>query len=62
MQFFFVCLGKRFGVLQIKVGIAYVILNYCLSVGKKTQLPIRYDPINIMTVPVGGLWINFSRL
>ncbi|KAJ3641253.1 hypothetical protein Zmor_027767 [Zophobas morio] len=57
-----ICLGKRFGVLQIKVGIAYVILNYSLSVGKKTQLPIRYDPINIMTVPVGGLWINFSRL
>ncbi|XP_044262899.1 cytochrome P450 6g1-like [Tribolium madens] len=56
------CLGQRFGLLQIKVGVAHIVHNYELAVNKKTKVPIRYDPVNPITAAVGGLWLNFRKI
>ncbi|XP_044262896.1 probable cytochrome P450 6a13 isoform X2 [Tribolium madens] len=56
------CLGQRFGVLQLKVGIAYIINHYELTVNEKTQMPIRYVPTNAVTEPLGGLWLNLKKI
>ncbi|EFA04564.1 probable cytochrome P450 6a13 [Tribolium castaneum] len=56
------CLGQRFGLLQIKVGLAYIVKNFELSLNKKTKLPLKYDPINPLVTPTGGLWIDFKKI
>lgn len=55
-------LGLRFGITQIKVGIAHIIKNYQLSVNSKTQLPLKFDPYYIMADPIGGLWADFHKI
>jgi cytochrome P450 family 28 len=55
-------LGQRFGFLQVKIGVAYIIRHYELSVNEKTKLPIQFDKTNIMTSPVGGLWLDFKKI
>jgi cytochrome P450 len=56
------CLGQRFARLQMKIGIAYIVKNFKLSVHEKTRVPIEYDPLSIVTTPKGGLWINFESV
>jgi cytochrome P450 family 28 len=56
------CLGQRFGVLQIKIGVVYILKNYQLLVNKKTQRPLKYNPMYFLTSPVGGLWIDFKKI
>lgn len=58
----FLVLGQKFGMLQVKAGIAYIIRNYEISVNGKTQLPLKYSITNAMTAPVGGLWLDFKKI
>lgn len=52
----------RFGLTQIKLGVAQIIKNFELSVNSKTQLPLTYDKWYIMLCPIGGLWMNFKKI
>ncbi|XP_068912344.1 cytochrome P450 6k1-like [Tenebrio molitor] len=56
------CLGQRFGLLQIKVGVSYVVNNFELSVNKRTKLPLQYDPTYFLTSPIGGMWIDYKKI
>lgn len=54
--------GLRFGILQIKVGIAHIIKNFAISLNKKTKLPLKIDPCYILTSPIGGFWLDFENI
>ncbi|KAJ3642767.1 hypothetical protein Zmor_025523 [Zophobas morio] len=56
------CLGQRFGSLQVKIGVAYIIRNFEISVNGKTQLPIKYDPVYILTLPKEPVWLDFKKI
>ncbi|CAH1985082.1 unnamed protein product [Acanthoscelides obtectus] len=56
------CLGKRFGVLQIKVGVIDIISNFELSVNEKTELPLKYNPWFFVVAPTKGIWINAKKI
>nr|CAH7766314.1 unnamed protein product [Callosobruchus chinensis] len=56
------CLGKAFGALQIKVGVADIISNFELTVNKKTKLPLMYNPWFFVVAPTDGLWIDFKKI
>ncbi|CAG9858620.1 unnamed protein product [Phyllotreta striolata] len=56
-----ICIGQRFGVTQVKVGLAYVIRNFQCTVNSKTQLPLKFDPYFPMILAVGGLWLDFKK-
>lgn len=55
-------LGLRFGILQIKVGVAYVIKNFAISLNQKTKQPLKIDPCYILSSPIGGFWLDFKQL
>ena len=57
-----VVLGQRFGALQVKVGVSYLIKNFELRLNKKTQVPLKFDPANVLVAPIGGLWIDFKKI
>nr|ANS06318.1 cytochrome P450 [Agasicles hygrophila]AZR39417.1 cytochrome P450 [Agasicles hygrophila] len=56
------CLGKKFGLVQLKVGIANIINNFKITFNTKTRYPLKYDPHYIIMVAVGGIWLDFHKL
>jgi hypothetical protein len=57
----FVISGIRFGLLQFKVGLIFLLSKYKFSVCEKTQLPVKLDcrPI-IVSSPV-SIWLRVNR-
>lgn len=56
------CLGMKFAVLQVKAGIFEIIKHFRVSVNKKTQEPLVLKPSEILTVPIGGIWLDFEKV
>ncbi|XP_057654963.1 cytochrome P450 6a2-like [Diorhabda carinulata] len=57
------CIGFRFGMMQVKVGLAVILSNFRVNVHEKTQLPIKYAYTNAFILGVdGGVWLSVSRL
>lgn len=56
------CLGMRFALVQVKAGIVEIIKNFRVSVNKKTQEPLVLMPSEILTVPIGGLWLDIEKI
>ncbi|KAK9884812.1 hypothetical protein WA026_009039 [Henosepilachna vigintioctopunctata] len=56
------CIGARFGLMQTKVGLVALLLNYELSINKKTQEPLQFDPEFVVASTKGGLWLDFKKI
>lgn len=57
-----ICLGMRFALAQAKAGLIEIVKNFEISVNKKTQEPFVLDPKEFMTMPIGGIWLNFKSI
>nr|QYA71971.1 cytochrome P450 [Anoplophora glabripennis] len=56
------CIGSRFGLLQVKIGIAQMIRNFEITLNEKTIYPMKYDPIYFTLYPKGGVWFNCKKI
>ncbi|KAI7815159.1 cytochrome p450 [Rhyzopertha dominica] len=56
------CLGRRFALMQIKIGLIYIVKNFEISINEKTIRPLKIDPIYFMNAPKGGIWYNFKKI
>ncbi|XP_067000520.2 cytochrome P450 6j1 [Anabrus simplex] len=56
------CLGRRFAELQIKVGVASIILHYDIKRTVKTPDPVVQDPDHFFATAKDGLWLDFQKL
>ncbi|CAG9859907.1 unnamed protein product [Phyllotreta striolata] len=56
------CIGMRFGKLQTKVGIAFVLHKYKITLSKKTQIPMQIDPTKVFPTVIGGVWLNLEKI
>lgn len=54
-----ICMGMRYGTLQVKVAIVELIRNFIFKPNTKTQMPCVYDPSEFLLSQIGGLWVNF---
>jgi len=55
------CIGMRFGLLQVKVGLIFLLSNYNFSVCEKTQLPVKLEPRqNTVSIPV-SVWLRVNK-
>lgn len=54
------CLGMRFAMLQIKVALVYLALNFNMKLSPN-QKPIVIDPQSLISTPKDGIWIRFER-
>ncbi|KAL3280181.1 hypothetical protein HHI36_017681 [Cryptolaemus montrouzieri] len=57
-----VCIGTRFGMMQTKVGLVALMLNYEITVSKKTREPLQYDPQSFVTSTKGGIWLDLKKI
>lgn len=54
-----ICLGMKYGLLQVKVAVVELIRNFLFIPNAKTQSPGVYDPANFLLSKLGGLWADF---
>ncbi|XP_057660426.1 probable cytochrome P450 6a20 [Diorhabda carinulata] len=56
------CIGARFGMLQIKVAVASIINTFKVTINDKTKLPIRYTTSTFVPTVEGDVWLDFHKL
>lgn len=56
------CIGMRFGLMQSKVAVAKIILNYDITTNERTSIPLKFIPSAPLLAPVDGMWLNLMKL
>nr|XP_046472826.1 cytochrome P450 6j1-like isoform X4 [Neodiprion pinetum] len=56
------CIGARFAVYQTKLGLIKVLSNFKVDVCDKTHIPYKPDPKSFLLVPIGGVYLQFSKV
>ncbi|KAL3280180.1 hypothetical protein HHI36_017680 [Cryptolaemus montrouzieri] len=57
-----VCIGTRFGMMQTKVGLVALLLNYEFFVSDKTREPLQYESESFIISTKGGIWLDFKKI
>lgn len=56
------CIGSRFGMMQARVGLVTLLLNYEFSPSEKTPIPMVFDETSVVLSPKDGLWLNLKKI
>lgn len=56
------CVGLRFGLMQTRVGLAYLLKNFKFSVSEKTQIPIKYSKESFVSIAEGDIYLSVEKL
>ncbi|XP_026474636.1 probable cytochrome P450 6g2 [Ctenocephalides felis] len=56
------CIGERFGLLQTKVGLAYILKDFHFTPCEKTRVPLQLDSKAMFLAPKGGIHLQFERI
>lgn len=56
------CIGLRFSMLQIRIGLVKLLGNFEFSVSSKTQYPIKYNKRKFVLSPEEGMWLEVSKV
>jgi cytochrome P450 family 6 len=56
-----ICIGRRFGLLQTKVGVVSLISKFQFNVCKKTPIPLVLDPKSFIMASSGGMWLQIGK-
>ena len=56
------CIGKRMGMMTVKIVTALILQYYLLETSPRTKLPLKMDPNTFAWVAKGGLWVNFKPI
>ncbi|XP_059612803.1 cytochrome P450 6A1-like [Phlebotomus argentipes] len=56
------CIGMRFGMMQTKIGISCLLMNYKFSPCAKTKYPIEYMKSSALLSPIGDCWFKVDKI
>ncbi|KZC03879.1 Cytochrome P450 9e2 [Dufourea novaeangliae] len=54
------CIGKRFGQMQTKILLFYLLQQCKLEPSSKTMMPIEFDTAGVLQLPKNGFWMNIK--
>lgn len=54
--------GKRFGLLQSKVGLITILRNYEITLDKKTSDLFKFEPNELILRKTGDVWIKLKHI
>ncbi|CAG9768729.1 unnamed protein product [Ceutorhynchus assimilis] len=57
-----ICLGQRFGIMQVRMGIIEIIKNFQVNLSDKTKLPFEFLPWTILNKVKHGVWLTYKKL
>ena len=61
VQYLFLVLGMRLGLLQTKVGLVSSLSKYEFHVCEETAVPLVFDPKSFILCPVGGIKLQIRN-
>eukprot|EP00099_Drosophila_melanogaster_P019149 NP_610390.1 Cyp6a13 [Drosophila melanogaster] len=56
------CIGERFGKLQVKVGLVYLLRDFKFSRSEKTQIPLKFSSRNFLISTQEGVHLRMEGL
>ncbi|KAH8321299.1 hypothetical protein KR074_001096, partial [Drosophila pseudoananassae] len=56
------CIGERFGKMQVKVGIAYLLRDFKFDRSDKTQVPLKFSNRTFLITTQQGIHLQMKRL
>ncbi|KAG8285713.1 hypothetical protein J6590_074826 [Homalodisca vitripennis] len=56
------CIGNKFATCQVKVLLANILANFKLVKCNKTAEKMKLNPLLLMPVAEGGIWLQFQEL
>ncbi|XP_037947264.1 probable cytochrome P450 6a13 [Teleopsis dalmanni] len=56
------CIGKRFGTLQVQIGIIVLLKSFRISITEHTEIPARYSLKGFLLTPTAGMKLKFEKL
>ncbi|KAK9884792.1 hypothetical protein WA026_009020 [Henosepilachna vigintioctopunctata] len=57
-----ICIGARFGMMQTKVGLTALLVNYEFDISEKTPNPLLYNPDSFILSTKGEMFLNVKRI
>ena len=56
------CIGLRFGLMQSKIALAQLLLNFKFSPTSRTTIPMRFDTRSLTLAPHNDMWLKMEKL
>ncbi|XP_047000065.1 cytochrome P450 6k1-like [Schistocerca americana] len=56
-----ICIGMRLGLLQVKVGLAYLLSRYNVRTTEKTVTNLEYSSMSIILMPKSGIQLRLEK-
>uniref|UniRef100_A0A1Y1KCH3 Cytochrome P450 n=1 Tax=Photinus pyralis TaxID=7054 RepID=A0A1Y1KCH3_PHOPY len=56
------CIGLRFGLMQVAVGLALLLKNFRFTLSEKTKVPLKYNANSIILSVVGDIWLKVHKI
>ncbi|KAL1513299.1 hypothetical protein ABEB36_002723 [Hypothenemus hampei] len=57
-----ICLGQRFGIMQVRMGVIQIIKNFQVSLSSQTKLPFEFLPWTILNKVKHGVWLIYKKI
>ncbi|KAJ9594998.1 hypothetical protein L9F63_013720 [Diploptera punctata] len=55
-----ICIGLRFGLMQVKLGLAVLVHRFEFDLCEKSKVPLIMDPKKFVMNTIGGLWLRMT--
>lgn len=56
------CIGMRFGLLEVKFGVAQLLSRLRLTVNERTKVPLEIDPKSSLMEVKGNIWLDVAKI
>lgn len=57
-----ICIGMRFGLMQVRLGLVALLRKYKISHSSKTSKDIKFKPTASTLILEGGTWLRVEKL
>lgn len=55
------CLGERFGIMQVKLGLIHFLRNHSVEVCERTMIKMQMHRLAMLVTPLDGIYLNVKR-
>lgn len=56
------CIGPRFALMQVKIGLIHLLTNFKFSASSKTTIPMEFLPSAGILAPINDMWLRVEKL